>query len=624
MSSKLVVAQDQFVADSLKMLLKTRDYNEYEIMQLLLDIAHFETSSKVSEEYSRKLIELANSKNNPKGLFDGYFQLGNSLRESGKWYESLDAFTKSLDFAKKLNKKNLEAITLLEVSQLYFLNNKYDTALFMSEEAIEKLRLVSDDSLSLSAAVLNTGYDYYTLGKYEKSYKHTLEASQLYQELNYSIGVSYALGNLGLVLSKLDSLTLAQGNLQEAINILKDLGDTYALTEFQTELASIHIVKGDFKTAEALLLESLAYAEEDRLQERIRDASLKLSQLYDSLDDHQKAYHHQCQYIAYRDSINNEANIRKIANLRAEYEIGQKQTELDLKHAEVELLTVQSRNHKLLLGGITIFVLLLLALIYAGLKVMKLKERLIRIARSRRKIVADQRDELQRLNETKDKFFSLISHDIRGPVNNFNGIAMLIQMHVEAQEWEEIEKVAKLQEKTAGELSSVLDNLLSWAMSQQGKIPFREEEIDLGQVANISLNMLSHNAIAKDIKMTERVEDLVKVRGDRNTISTIIRNLMSNALKFTDNGGQVDLRIDVEGEYGVIYISDTGIGISDEKIGELFGFTGERTRRGTSGEKGVGLGLNLVHEFVHLNKGKVEVDSEVGVGTTFKVYLPLA
>jgi len=199
----------------------------------------------------------------------------------------------------------------------------------------------------------------------------------------------------------------------------------------------------------------------------------------------------------------------------------------------------------------------------------------------------------------------------------------LIELYVESGETEELVQIAKMMDKSSLELSSLLDNLLDWAMNQQGKFPYKPEKFDLTEVCVSNISMMGNLAHAKEIQLTLEGTDKILLMADRNSISTIVRNLLSNAIKFTEKGGSVRLSLEIIGSNVEIEISDTGIGIPPQKKENLFGFKGERSRWGTAGEKGVGLGLNLVYEFVQMNHGMIEVESEQGVGTTFTVTLPL-
>ncbi|UXX80555.1 ATP-binding protein [Reichenbachiella carrageenanivorans] len=615
-------AQNQKEADSLLSLYKKGGLTRIDEFQILRKIAKQSTKPEERLQYAQKLIVLASEDTNYLWLHRGYMQKGSALRRQGNLDEAIAAYFQSSEAAKKIDYRAGVGGALLSIGEVYANNNDHHKGLLYRKEAIEVLRTTSD-SVTLATALLNTGYGYYLIDNYDSALLLYGESGQIFEIQDVLIGKAYNLGNAGLVYAKQGKTKLAETQLSEAIVILNDLEDSYAITEFQIEMGDIYLKKRNYSSAKKYLNEALGYAIEDGLQERIRDASLKLSELYQTQGDYRKAYNYQSQYITYRDSINNDEVIRKMADLRTEYEVGQKQAEVDLKQTEVDLLNEQARNNQIVLWSVIVILVLVLCLTYALLKVYRVKVRAIRIVKQRRRIIAAQRDQLEDVNRTKDKFFSIISHDIRGPISNFQGVSQLIHMMVETDDKAGLLKLSGLLDTSSKEVSTLLDNLLEWAMSQQGRMPYKPEEIKLHELCNSNLSIMENLATAKQITLTEKVKEKVTITADKNSVSTIIRNLLSNAIKFTPEGGHVDLALSYDLNMAVLTVKDSGIGIPKEKMQHLFDFKGERSRWGTGGEKGVGLGLTLVHEFVELNKGKIEVESEEGQGTTFRVYLPL-
>ncbi|HNP17874.1 MAG TPA: HAMP domain-containing sensor histidine kinase, partial [Fulvivirga sp.] len=178
-------------------------------------------------------------------------------------------------------------------------------------------------------------------------------------------------------------------------------------------------------------------------------------------------------------------------------------------------------------------------------------------------------------------------------------------------------------DKTADDLSGLLDNLLNWALQQQGHFPNVPEKIEVEELGNELKGIFSNMAKAKNIELTTLVSNNLALWGDKNTTRTIFRNLVNNALKFTPEGGKVSLLAELNGNSATVIVQDTGVGIAEEELKRLFEMDGKKSAYGTAGEKGLGLGLQLVYEFVEMNKGTIEVESEVGKGTKFIVNLPL-
>ncbi|NJO89148.1 MAG: PAS domain S-box protein [Chloroflexia bacterium] len=231
--------------------------------------------------------------------------------------------------------------------------------------------------------------------------------------------------------------------------------------------------------------------------------------------------------------------------------------------------------------------------------------------------------ELQLLNDQKDKFFSIISHDLKGPIGNFMQFAELLKNHKELLTSESAEALIDHSYNLANNTYKLLENLLVWSRSQLGGIKINQQMIPLYPLINETIKLLEDGAQNKNITLVNNVEKSTLIFADRDTILTVIRNLFSNAIKFTHKGGSISCEAtkckkNVE-EDGFLSVSivDTGVGISEDKIANLFTFGREFTTFGTNNEKGSGLGLILCKDLVELNGGKITVTSKKDVGSTF-------
>jgi len=232
--------------------------------------------------------------------------------------------------------------------------------------------------------------------------------------------------------------------------------------------------------------------------------------------------------------------------------------------------------------------------------------------------------ELRKANDAKDKLFSIVSHDLRGPVGNLNHFLGELVDNPDLFSKEEAEEILKLFRISASSTFNLLENLLSWAKSQVGEIKYEPEEIDINEIIFENVSLLENNAKLKDIKLTSDIPKELNVKVDKNMISTVIRNLISNAVKFTNEGGKINVTVLENGKAVEVSIEDSGIGMDEKTLKKLFDPYAEHSTTGTKGEKGTGLGLNLCKDFVERNKGKIWVESQVGKGSKFMFTLPKA
>jgi len=236
------------------------------------------------------------------------------------------------------------------------------------------------------------------------------------------------------------------------------------------------------------------------------------------------------------------------------------------------------------------------------------------------KALKESKKDLEEMNESKDKFFSLISHDLRTPFNAIIGFSELLWK--EDMNISEVKSIAKDLYKTGKETYELLNNLLEWSRSETGRIKYYPSNIRLETLAERTVALLSESATWKDIGIYVDIDGELKVHTDENMLLSTIRNLVSNAIKFTPKGGRVKIYASKNNDTVNITIEDNGTGIKSETLKKLFVLNKESITKGTEGELGSGLGLILCKEFAEKSGGKISVRSKPGEGSSFTVSLP--
>lgn len=231
-------------------------------------------------------------------------------------------------------------------------------------------------------------------------------------------------------------------------------------------------------------------------------------------------------------------------------------------------------------------------------------------------------DNLIELNSIKDKLFSIIGHDLRSPVGSLKMMLDFLSKNPAITGNPAIKGNFDIMTQTADELYSLLENLLGWAKSQSGNLNFESEFIDLPAVSNGIFLLYKGYLQQKKLNFEQHIEEGMVVFTDMNMLKTVLRNLVSNAIKFSPEGGTVTLSAKKQGDLIHISISDTGVGILPENIPKLFDEKQHFSTYGTNKESGSGLGLNLCHSFIQNNNGRIWVESEVGKGSSFTFELP--
>lgn len=235
-----------------------------------------------------------------------------------------------------------------------------------------------------------------------------------------------------------------------------------------------------------------------------------------------------------------------------------------------------------------------------------------------------QQKELQKVNAQKDKFFSIIAHDLRGPFSSFLGVTQLLDEMLPELSRDEIRDFAVNMRSSATNLYSLLENLLQWAKNQQGLIPFTPIKEVLLTLINESILTFHEPAKNKGIEIVNNIDGKIEVFADKNMIQTVIRNLVSNAIKFTPKGGNITLSANANSENGVeVSVKDSGIGMDEVMVNNIFRLDAKTNRPGTEGEMSTGIGLLLCKDFVETHGGEIRVESEVGKGSVFRFNIPL-
>ncbi len=229
---------------------------------------------------------------------------------------------------------------------------------------------------------------------------------------------------------------------------------------------------------------------------------------------------------------------------------------------------------------------------------------------------------LKELNESKNKLFSIIAHDLRAPLNSFKGFSGLLSSNIHALSKEEIEVLVKGMHKSFHNVNTLLDNLLNWSRSQMNMFNFRADTFEVDVLVTENISLLEKAAQDKDITLLKSAPADTYAVMDLNAFNVVLRNLATNAIKFTPRGGRVEIRTIKQGNFIRMEVQDNGVGLSEEAARKLFRFDTATTTLGTANERGTGLGLILCKEFVEKSGGAIGVESTPGKGSTFFFTVP--
>jgi adenylate cyclase len=351
--------QDQRIADSLKIIYQTGGYPDSIELEVLHELSFNEMNDyNLALSFATELILLSTEKGIPIFQYRGYLQKGRITRLKGDLQEAIQLFFRSAEFAEKAGYSEGVGGAYISIADIYSINGSSENAILYYNRAIELLRN-TNDSVTLATALLNAGDEYFNSQKYDSALLYFKESGVIFKNVDYLIGTAYNLGNVGMVYAEQDNDALAETNINEAIAILEELQDYYPIAVYLTYMSDIYSNKGEDEKALAYAKRSLELAEQYGLKEQISDANLKLSEIYEAAGDLEQSYLYYKNHIAYRDSVRNIESVQQMADLRTNYEVSQKQIEVDL-------LNQQKENQQIIVIA-TVIALFLIGLLAFGL-----------------------------------------------------------------------------------------------------------------------------------------------------------------------------------------------------------------------------------------------------------------
>jgi signal transduction histidine kinase len=565
------------IEDSMK-LLKEQALTRLAIGQLLEEVKDY---PKSAESLDQALMANRQSGDDPVILVMILNRLGKINALQGKMDEAFGSYQQVLNNKEKVNDPAIEAEALFSMGNLHKAQGHYAKALDLHKQALALRRSMADKKNE--ALSLNDIGELYRLMKNEER---------------------------------------ALANHTAALEIRLAVKDKSAIAESYNNIGALYFDQKNINRAIANLELALAAGRESQDQEKVSKTNELLSQCYKALGDYKKAFEFQDQFVKLNEFLLRDENAHQLLEAQNRYDLDQKQSQIKkldaIRQQREHELQEQKKFRNFLVALTSLILVVVLLVIYLYWQKQK-SNKVLHVANMK---IQQQNLQLQDLNATKDKFFSIISHDLKGPLNSFTSFSGLLMNHTDSLSKDEIKMLAKDLDKSLKNLFSLLENLLEWSRSQTGNIQFKAEPFDLTAVLEENKNLLHGQAHNKKINIVNTVQGDLPVQAHRHSVNTVIRNLISNAIKFTPEGGMITLAVAQTKEELKISVSDTGVGMSPEVLEKLFRIDSKHSTKGTADEKGTGLGLILCKDFIEKNGGKIGVESKEGKGSVFYFTLP--
>jgi adenylate cyclase len=359
-----IFAQNQKVADSLVKIYQKNKLGNSEKLELLRNLSFNEVNNlELSLKYADELIALSKLEKNYLYLHRGYYQKGNKNRLAGDLNNALNAFFKSGEAAIKAKFITGEGVAYMAIADVYSTMGNSDNAEIYYAKSINLLRK-TNDSISLASALLNAGDEYSKNKEYNLALKYFEESSIIFDKVDYLIGTAYNLGNIGMVYAKQGNNGLAKVYISKAIQILEKLKDYYAISEYLIYMSDIYLTQNDWLTSLSYAKRSLDLAQKYGLKEQISNSNLKISELYQKAGNDRESFTYYKNYITYRDSVTNLKSVQQMADIRTNYEVSQKQVEVDLleKDSEIQKLKEKKQQNIIYATAISLFLIVIITI----------------------------------------------------------------------------------------------------------------------------------------------------------------------------------------------------------------------------------------------------------------------
>lgn len=548
--------------------------------------AYFNQSVSISKKYNYNFI-----------LINNYIGLGIMNSDLG----NLDATEKYLLLAEDLSIKNKFEERLANIYNnlvnIYINKNKIEVALDYINKAITINEKLGNNPL-LAIAYHNKGALLFEQKKYSEVLDYLNKSLEIKRMNNDKIGMATSHLALGEVYRELKNWDQSIYNLKIALQLFSDKG----------------ILKGQMNVYSAL------------------------DSLYNIKGDYNLAYYNLKNYNIIKDSLFTENREKIIAELNTKYDIASKENENLLLKSKTE------QQNFIIYGAIIILIIITFGSVLLYRKNRSIQQMNKQLEEDRKEIerqnidkevmnvelaainnqLIDTNDNLKKLNATKDKFFSIISHDLKSPVSSQNHLLSDLNNNYDSFTEEERREYFDLLNESSKNTFSLLENLLTWGKVQMQKIDINPELFNLHYLVNSTLTSPSFSAVDKGIVLINDCPEDLQIVGDVGIISTMLRNLVNNSIKFTKEGGSVTVSYKSNANEHQITVKDTGVGMKPEQVDNLFRIDKTISTPGTRNEKGTGLGLIICKDFIEMQNGRIWVESKLGEGSAFHFTIPVA
>jgi len=560
--------------------------------------------------------KLANSSNNQHQSLTILLLKGMNEYYLSNYEKAIDIYFNVLELSEQSHDSILIAKANHYLGMAYDELEDYDESLHFFQNSL-KISLELNDSALISKSYQNIAISFQNKKDIKNALDYNGKANKMAILRKDTVMIIDVINNFGTIAYDQKKLDESLDYYTRALALYKKIDDQEGIALAYNNIGLVYLDKKENEKALDYFTKSLALATKLKMYDFTGDIYSNLTIYYEQIKDYKNAYYYYDKYNEVYDSLIGEKKDKIIRQIQAKYQLVKNNRELeDLKNKnQYQLDVINSvKSIQVYLVGITILaVLLMIATFYFLFKEKNVARQL-----------EAKTNELRELNLSKDKFFSIIAHDLKNPFNVLVSYTSILKTDLELFSKDELEQIISDLNQASENGFNLLQNLLLWTRSQTNRIHVLKSNFIFLDIFEKVKALVDLNMIAKNQSLTMDIDPDLVVFADKDMVATVLRNLVFNAVKFSPKGSQIKICAkNVENEVRVDVI-DFGIGIPKDSISKLFLIDKDTSTEGTDGETGTGLGLVICREFVEKNNGKIWVESKSGKGSVFSFTLPLA
>jgi signal transduction histidine kinase len=538
--------------------------------------------------------------------------IGQVLSSMGNLTEATEAYIRVLEYAQTNQDSTLLAVASLNIGTVYTDQNDPNKATYYLQKAIEVSQAIGYQNYVYLASI-NLANVNVLEEKYQSARDLYARAYELHQKFAPDRPAAHITYNLGWLNAEMGNYGTAETYYLQSIDEAKTYNISEYLYESYTGLGNLYKTQKRFEESISPLMKGYRVVQEMETPVLIAEAEFYLYESYKEAGRFEQALHYRELHEASEDSISVKEQEQKLAQLESQLELNRQNQINRLLEEKQQEQEARIQFQQILIIAGAIILILIIALLYISNKSTKEKEKLL-------EELKDRKDELEEMNKAKDQVFAMVSHDLRSPLTSVQGVLDLIRDDM--LKGEDLKRLIDGIEVSVRENVNVIEDLLAWAKDQLSGFDLEPQSMKLKPLLDDVLTTQTFLALQKKIELKKSINGQT-IFADPNAMRVIIRNLISNAIKYTHEEGKIELTVEENNQHVLISIKDNGIGIPESVKDKIFD-SNSWTRAGTGKEKGSGFGLSMTKEFVERMNGRIWFESTEGNGTSFFVELPKA